>query len=128
MPGITAKRLDALQKTLEAVFVEDPEQLESLTKGLDGLRAAIAKSETVTADDLADILGEVVVEKTAGTPPPAAIADNAQDPLAPIFVGLFKSLFEDDGSIRKGVGDRGAQELFQKAYEKALGELDGAIE
>ncbi len=126
MPGISVKRLDQVQKTLEAVFADEPDTLDTVTKGLEGLRAAIAKGDTVTADDLSDILGEVVVEKAVSTAAnPVTLGD---DPLSPIFLDLYKSVFEPDGTIKKGLKAETAQETFQKAYEAALGELDGAIE
>ncbi len=127
MPGISLKRLDQVQKTLEVVFADEPDQLTAVAKGLDGLRVAVAKGDTVTADELSDILGEVVVEKAVSTAAhPAATAGD--DPLSPIFVDLYKAVFETDGTIKKGLNPEGAQTAFQKAYETALAQLDGAIE
>lgn len=127
MAGVTLKQLNAVRKSMEAIFTEDDAELETIGKQFDGLEAAIRKGESVSAEDLSDILGEVVVEKAVETP--AVEADNGdgemQDPIQPIMVGLYKAVFGEDGKIRKSVDP---QALFQKAYEDVLGQLDGAIE
>lgn len=126
MAGINLKQLNSIQKSLEAVFSEDDDVLQELTKGLDGLRAAVRKGDAVSVDDISDILGEVVIDKAVE--PPASAGEDPADPLAPIFKGLYDQLFDQKGVVKKGVSSETAQELIQKAYGAALGQLDAAIE
>lgn len=130
MPGINLKQLRAIEKSLETVFSDDDEQLEAIGKSLDGLKAAIRKGDHVTMDDVSDILGEAVIEKAVDDAAhPVSNGDEAPaDPLAPHMLDLFGKIFDDKGQIRKGVSAQSAQELFEAAYHKMLGELDGAIE
>ncbi len=127
MAGITLKKLGSIEKSLQAVFADDEDALEDVTKSLAGLKAAIAKGEQVTMADVSDILGDVVIEKAIETPASAAV-DGPQDPIAPIMEGLFKSIFGDDGQIKKGLTGETALELFNKAYGEALSVLDTGIE
>jgi hypothetical protein len=128
MAGLTIKKLDALQKMTEAVFDGDTEQLEEITKSFDGLRAAMKTGAEVTMDDLSDILGDVMVEKAVNQVNTPAVVETPDDPIAPILFGLYKSLFEDDGTIKKGVDATSAQGLFNKAYTEGLTVLDQSIE
>lgn len=129
MPGITLNKLRQIEKSLEAVFEDDEDQLDAIGKSIDGLKAAIKKGESVTMDDVSDILGDVMVEIGKGEPA-AGTGDGVEapnDPLAPVMLELFGKLF-DGNQIRKGVTPQNAQELFDKAYTAMLGELDGAIQ
>lgn len=125
MPGISKEKLETVRKALELGLEDDV--FADVSKGLDGLVAQIEKGETVTAADLSDILGDVIIDK-AVTPVRSVEEDVPQDPFAPIFKGLYEQVFEADGTIKKGLKAETAQELLQKAYEACLNELDGAIE
>src|SRR5260370_1025276 len=98
MPGISKKRLEQVRKALELTM--DEADFEMVTKGLDGVEAAIEKGEAVTAADLADILGEVIVEK-AVTPEPEVDDEIPTDPIAQIIKSLFETVHEANGAIRK---------------------------
>src|SRR4051812_4118999 len=156
MPGLTVESLDAAQKALNAALRSDPTQLDTLTKGIDGLREAIASGYDASPSDLSDVLdeavlktgetydpelsdviGEVVIQKSdsapAGTfadaPDPLVLFSKANamnDPFAPILRTLHDELFTDDGTIRKS-GDA-VKTAFQKAYEDSLGAGDGIAE
>lgn len=143
MPGISKKKLSQVEKTLEAVFADDEDTLAEVQKSLAGFRAAIEKGETVTMDDITEVLGEVVLEKSAdepgeGTGGGAADTDGdgEVDPVsqvvAPAMLGLYKQLFDDKGSIKKGVSASDAQGLFDATFQgivkKLLPEFDAAIE
>lgn len=127
MAGVTLKQLNLVRKQMETIFGDEDDELEAIGKQFDGLEAAIRKGETVSAADLSDILGDVVVEKAVETPPAAAGNGDGemQDPVQPIMIGLYKAIFGEDGKIQKSADP---QALFQKAYEDVLKQLDGAIE
>ncbi|MDE2096234.1 MAG: hypothetical protein KGL39_03245 [Patescibacteria group bacterium] len=123
--ALSAERLDEIKKALLTSVEGDPEAVAEVNKSFAGLEAAVAGGEAITADDLSDIIGDVVVSKENQ---PAAPAPEPMDPLAPLFVELHKALVGDDGLVRKGIDRAAVEKAIQATYEKALGMLDQAIE
>lgn len=155
MPGLTVESLDSAQSALNAALRSDPVQLDRLTRGIDGLREAIAKGydaspgdlsdvlgEAVIKDgetydaELSDVLGEVVIQKSSSAPAspetaePFALFEKADamsdDYYRPILRDLFERTYTPDGTLRKSA-DEGKVD-FQKAYEDLLVGGEGMAE
>lgn len=124
--ALTLKKLGKIEKSLEGIFADDPDQLAEVQKSIAGVRAAMEQGDTFTKADLNAILGgdvEVTQIGKSGTEPTEEV-----HPLQPVFLELFKSLFAEDGTIRKGVTAQTAQEAFEGAYQKAANDFDGGID
>ena len=127
MAGITLAKLAQVQKAMEVALDGDTEALAAFGLGMDGLRAAVKKGEMVTSADLSDILGEIVITKAVeqAAQPVQVATDGPQDPMAPILLDLFNKTYGDQ--IAKGADLTKEQDLFNKAWEACVGQLDAAI-
>lgn len=126
--ALTLKKLDKIGKSLQGIFAGDPEQLAEIEKTLAGVRAAMELGETFTKSDLNDILGGDVEVTQIGKQGGEESGEDMEHPLQAPMLDLFGKIFNEDGTIRKGVTAQSAQSLFEETYQKMANEFDGAID
>jgi hypothetical protein len=126
--ALTPKKLDKIEKSLEALMAGDPEEFAAVKKTLAGVRLAMEAGETFSKAELNELLGGAEVEVTQVEDVTKGDDISEEDhPMGPIMLDLFKSLFADDGTIRKGVTMQTAQQAFEKAYQASADVFDVAI-
>jgi hypothetical protein len=124
--ALSLKKLGKIEKSLGELLAANPAALEEVTKQIAGVRAAMEAGETFTKADLNSLLGGEV--EVTELPIETAAEDEQVHPAAPPLMELFKSLFADDGTIRKGQNMQTAQEAFEKAYQAVARTYDAGID
>ncbi len=121
--SLTTDQLIAIEKAMQGI-VDDPDKAADIKETFGEFRKALGEGTRVTADDI-DLAMDVLLEKGADPDAGGGYSDLPEDPMAPIFDGLYRQL----APIAKkgGLSDRTLQELFHKAYGESLGELDAVI-
>lgn len=124
MTTLNTKQLNAIEKSMKGIIAGDEAKTAEITDAFTKFRKALGEGAAVTADDVDNMLADVMIEKTGDTAP-APSGDAPTDPIAPILHALYNAV----APIAKKAGSTEAeiQEMFQKAYAATLGELDSAI-